>query len=130
MLSQATTALSSIDIQTLSFPDGTRGTFSTTNHSKPASISGSRKVSQNGSDIDDNTSLMSYAPTSHAAGDLSSLVGDGSNAHSPAWRLLSSQADSTNLFENIEYNEDDRLSTFEREFDEVPDTDSKGGNEG
>jgi vacuolar fusion protein MON1 len=130
MQSQATTALSPIDIQTLSFPDGTRGTFSTISHSKPISISGSRRVSQNSSDVDDSTSLMSYAPTSRAAGDLNSLVGDRSNAHSPAWRLLSAQADSTNPFESIEYNEDDCLSTFEREFDEIPETDSKGGNEG
>jgi hypothetical protein len=130
MQSQATTALSPMDIQTLSFPDGTRGTFSTSDNSTPPSISGSRKVSQNGSEIDDNASLMSYAPTLRAAGDLNSLLGESSNAQSPAWKLLSAQAELMNPFETVEYNQHDCLSTFEHEFDEIPDADSKGGNEG
>ena len=68
--SKATTAVSSVDIQTLSFPDGTRGTFSTPASravSEPASgVSGgqntpSRKPSRTGSEVggDDSASLKS-----------------------------------------------------------------------
>lgn len=127
MQSKATTALSSIDIQTLTFPDGTRGTFSTSNFSTQASISRSWKASQSSGEIDDSTSLMSCAPTSRATGDLNSFVGEDPNARSPAWKLLSSQADSVNPFETIEYGYDDGLATFEREFDEIL---REGGNEG
>src|SRR5277367_4864843 len=56
--SQPTTALSSIDIQTLSFPDGSRGTFPINSDlSNAASVSGSRKLSQENSEIDDSASL-------------------------------------------------------------------------
>lgn len=129
--SQPTTALSSIDIQTLSFPDGSRGTFSTPDAQPyPVSTSEFRNGARNGSDVDDSASLISCAPTSRTGGDLESLVGDGLNQNSPAWKLLSSQTDSANTFEKIDFNEDDGLSAFEREFDEVADVDSKGGNEG
>jgi hypothetical protein len=129
--SQPTTALSSVDIQTLSFPDGTRGTFSTSNDQPDlAPISGSRKVSQNGSEINDSASVTSFAPTLRVGGDLESLLGNGFNTQSPAWKLLSSQTDSGHQFESIEFDEDDRLSSFEHEFDEVADVDVKGGNEG
>lgn len=128
--SQPTTALSSVDIQTLSFPDGTRGTFSTSSdHPNLAPISGSGKVSQNGSEID-SASVTSLAPTPRVGGDLESLLGNGFNTQSPAWKLLHNQTDSENQFGTIEFDEDDRLSSFEHEFDEVADIDSKGGNEG
>jgi hypothetical protein len=136
---QPTIAISSIDIQTLSFPDGSRGTFSSTNNQyDPTSLSGtstpghgSRKVSQHGSEGDDTTSLMSYAPTFRAAGDLESLLGSGLNTQTPAWKLLNSQADSINPFETTELQEYDLLAKFEQEFDEVPEVDSNGGgNEG
>jgi hypothetical protein len=63
-------------------------------------------------------------------GDLESLLGNGFNTQSPAWKLLNSQADSETPFEAIEFDEDGRLSSFEHEFDEVADVDSKEGNEG
>lgn len=135
---RATTALSSLDIQTLSFPDGSRGTFST-----PASGAGSeslsdiaegqgtpsRKVSRNGSDLDDDASLMSIAPTLKGHGDLASLLDDELNTQTPAWRMLNSQTDSANLFETAEY-EDTSLANFNHEFDEIEAVDSKKGNEG
>ncbi len=129
--SQPTTALSSIDIQTLSFPDGSRGTFPTTSGQlNAASASGTRKLSQKSSEIDEGASLTSYAPSQREGGDLESLLGNGFNTQSPAWKLLNSQTDSGNPFENIEFEEDDRLSTFEHEFDEVAEVNSKEGNEG
>jgi hypothetical protein len=138
--SRPTTALSSVDIQTLTFPDGSRGTFSTpagravsesllpslsTGQSTP-----SRKFSRNGSEGDDNASLMSYAPTTRPDGDLFSLLDSGLNTKSPAWRMLSAQADKPNSVETIEY-EDVSLASFEREFDPLDEVDSKyAGNEG
>jgi vacuolar fusion protein MON1 len=134
-----TTAISSVDIQTLSFPDGTRGTFST-----PASRTVSEAVSisaisggqstpsrkgRNGSDIDDATSLMSYAPTLRANGDLASLLDEGLSSQSPAWKLLSTQAETVNPFEKVDY-EDLSLVDFDHEFDEIEAVDQKGGNEG
>lgn len=127
--SKPTTALSSIDIQTLSFPDGTRGTFSASALGQTLEL-GNRKVSRNGSEADDNASLMSYAPTMRAGGDLDSLLGDSLSTQSPAWKLLSSQADTVNPFETTDFESDDKLSSFEHEFDELEEVDSKGGNEG
>ncbi|TVY68887.1 Vacuolar fusion protein MON1 [Lachnellula suecica] len=136
--SKPTTALSSVDIQTLSFPDGSRGTFSTpasrsvseAGQRRPAGTStpSSRKASNNGSEFDDSASLISYAPTLRANGDLASLLDEGLNAQSPAWKLLSSQADTVNPFEMIDY-EDNALLNFDHEFDEIEGVDSKGGNE-
>jgi hypothetical protein len=88
----------------------------------------SRKVSRTGS-FDDAASLMSYAPTLKANGDLMSLLDDGLNSQSPAWKLLTSQAESVNPFENIEF-ENNSLSNFEHEFDDIEALDSKSGNEG
>ncbi|PMD17966.1 DUF254-domain-containing protein [Hyaloscypha hepaticicola] len=133
-----TTAISSVDIQTLSFPDGTRGTFSTPatrSVSESVSISGasggqstpSRK-GRGGSEFDDTTSLMSYAPTLRANGDLASLLDDGLSSQSPAWKLLSSQAESMNPFEKVGY-EDLSLLNFDHEFEEIDAVDQKGGNE-
>ena len=135
---KATTALSSLEIQTLSFPDGSRGTFSTPASgtlSEPVSElpeeqgTPSRKVSRNESDLDDDASLMSFAPTLRGNGDLASLLDDELNTQSPAWRLLNSQADATHSDETFEY-EDTSLVNFEHEFDEIEAVDSNGGNEG
>lgn len=133
LLSKPTTALSSVDIQTLSFPDGSRGTFSTPAKSAASdSASGTAgsstpKLSRNGSEIDDNASLMSYTPTMRANGDLASLLDEGLSSQSAAWKLLSSQAESVNPFESIEY-QDESLVDFEKEFDELAAVTS--GNEG
>ena len=61
---------------------------------------------------------MSYAPTMRANGDLASLLDEGLNAQSPAWKLLSSQAENVNPFESVEY-QDESLVAFEKEFDEL-----------
>ena len=139
--SKPTTAISSVDIQTLSFPDGSRGTFPTPasrSASESVSVSAtsggqstpSRAVGHKDSEVDDSTSLMSYAPTLKVnGGDLSSLLDEGLNTQSPAWKLLSSQSDNVNPFESVEY-EDFSLLNFEQEFDEIEAVDSKGGNEG
>lgn len=132
-----TTALSSIDIQTLAFPDGTRGTFDSNAQSitssgteRPSLAPASRKVSRNGSIADDSASLMSYVPTMQRGGDLDSLLGDNRGTQSPAWKLLSSQADTVNPFETIEIAHDDQLANFQEEFEDIPEVNSRDGNEG
>jgi hypothetical protein len=67
-------------------------------------------------------------PTLRASGDLASLLDEGLESQSPAWRLLSSQAD-VDPFESLEY-EDYSLVNFEHEFNEIEAVDSQGGNEG
>ncbi len=134
---KATTAVSSVDIQTLSFPDGSRGTFSTPVSRSVSDItlgkkggSPSRISSRCGSIVggDDSASLLSCVPTLRASGDLASLLDEGLESQSPAWRLLSSQAD-VDPFESLEY-EDYSLVNFEHEFNEIEAVDSQGGNEG
>ncbi|KIN04835.1 hypothetical protein OIDMADRAFT_157219 [Oidiodendron maius Zn] len=134
---KATTAISSLDIQTLSFPDGSRGTFSApTSGSVSESLSElpegqrtpSRNVNRNGSDLNDDASLMSIAPTLRGNGDLASFLDDELNTQSPAWRLLNSQTEAANLFEAAEF-EDTSLIDFDHEFDEIEAVDSQRGNE-
>ncbi|KAL5345622.1 Vacuolar fusion protein mon1 [Pseudogymnoascus australis] len=133
---QPTTALSSIDIQTLSFPDGSRGTFSSTDNTASPSAAGTsvldyshRRDSQSRNEADDNASLQTFTGTTHTGGgDLESLLG-GSNAQSAAWKMLSGQAETVNPFETIEHLENDKLAIFEQEFDEIQDVNSELGNE-
>ena len=133
---QPTTALSSIDIQTLSFPDGSRGTFSSTDNTASPSAAGTsvldyshRRDSQSRNEADDNASLQTFTGTTHTGGgDLESLLG-GPNTQSAAWKMLASQAETVNPFETIEHSENDKLAMFEQEFDEIQDVDSEMGNE-
>lgn len=128
--SNPTTALSSIEIETVSFPDGSRETYSTP-HIRPARDSGtlSRRTSLAGSELDDVASLMSYgAPTLRASDDLQSLMEDSLNTESIAWKMLSAQSDAVNPFENLDLDEYDQLAAFDTEFDEIPG--ATDGNEG
>lgn len=74
---------------------------------------------------------MSYANTMrYGGGDLDSLLGEGLGAQSPAWKLLSSQAESVNPFEAVgELRADDQFARFEDEFTEIAEVDTEGGNE-
>ncbi|KAH6650155.1 trafficking protein Mon1-domain-containing protein [Chaetomium tenue] len=122
-----TTAVSSIDISTVSFPDGSRGTFSTsaprvsfTPHTN-ASGYGTPGRDAAGGDLADSMSVMSFAPTLRPHGDLASLVADGLNKKSRAWNMLRSQSETVQPFESIELGAPGSLAGFEREFDEIPD---------
>ncbi|XDG06805.1 hypothetical protein ABKA04_006420 [Annulohypoxylon sp. FPYF3050] len=132
--SKPTTAISSMNIQTLSFPDGSRGTFSTpnennagdTDQSTPANV-GMTSIGFNpmAGDIDESMSVMSIAPTLRPPGDLESLlVGDGSKK-SAAWTLLRSQYAATPPFETIYAEEGTPLANFANEFDDIPDESEK-----
>ncbi|KAK4239833.1 trafficking protein Mon1-domain-containing protein [Achaetomium macrosporum] len=115
-----TTAVSSIDISTLSFPDGSRGTFSTNAAQAVSAPAASGYVTPVG-DLADSMSIMSFAPTLRPHGDLASLVAGGLNRKSRAWNMLRSQSETVQPFESIELGALGDLAGFEREFDEIPD---------
>lgn len=123
---QATTAITPLDIQTVSFPDGSRGTFSTPgtkSTSTPLSsgyASPNRKVSGPNSDVDDGASIASFAPTMRPAADMASLfVGDLSR-RSLAWNMLRSQSGAVQPFERDSLQLSGPMAQFTREFDDVP----------
>lgn len=123
--SKPTTAVSPIDISTLSFPDGTRGTF-TTNSAKgissPLTSGYATPRRASAGDLTDSMSVMSFAPTLRPHGDLASLVAGSLNRKSRAWNLLRSQSEAVvQPFEGIELGMSGDLAGFEREFEEIPD---------
>lgn len=134
-----TTAISSIDIQTLSFPDGSRGTFEggaagpsssktpsrvPSGYTTPAELGGfvpgsaipgwDREIG------DDSVSVMSFAPTLRPPADLASLVAGEMNKKSRAWAMLRSQSATVQPFQRAKHTATDGLGHFEREFDEIP----------
>ncbi|PTB65402.1 DUF254-domain-containing protein [Trichoderma citrinoviride] len=123
---QATTAITPLDIQTLSFPDGTRGTFSTPTAARPGSTPGSgyaspsRRPSNSGLEADDGASIMSFAPTMRPAGDIASLLTSSLSRKSAAWNSLKLQAN-VQPFERHQRGAQDRLADFEKEFAPLPD---------
>ncbi|ORY65959.1 trafficking protein Mon1-domain-containing protein [Pseudomassariella vexata] len=131
--SKPTTAISSMNIQTLSFPDGTRGTFTsgedTTAAPEPVIIPGdlasTRGTSAVANDLDEGLSVMSFVPTVRPPGDLESLmVGDNSN-RTAAWHSLRSQAPTVPPFEKMRTKEGSLLTDFPKEFDDIPDESEK-----
>lgn len=138
-LAKPTTAISSIDIQTLSFPDGSRGTFegasvapSSRSHSRvpsghttPAAELGGftpgSAIPTHERDIgDDSISIMSFAPTLRPPADLASLVAGEMNKKSRAWAMLRSQSATVQPFQRSRQKATDGLGTFECEFHEIP----------
>ncbi|MCJ1406037.1 Vacuolar fusion protein mon1 [Ptychographa xylographoides] len=134
--SYATTAISRTDIQTLSFPDGSRETYANSTKSTPSGKSfrfdspvGQLKT-RNVSDGDDSGSLRSYAPVG-GGGEVESLLGDilGTGQQSPAWKLLSTQVERTDPFDLLPYEDEEPTADFSREFDELDDLHPSGDNE-
>lgn len=135
-LSKPTTAISSIDVQTLSFPDGSRGTFEGTavtptpkptsrvpsGTATPVELGGFAPGSAlpgRGSDFgDDSVSIMSFSPTLRPPADLASLVAGQMNKNSKAWAMLRSQSASVLPFQKASLA--DRFGKFETEFEEIP----------
>ncbi|KAI2633618.1 vacuolar fusion protein MON1 [Hypomontagnella submonticulosa] len=135
--SKPTTAISSMNIQTLSFPDGSRGTFSTgsdttnTGGTEQASTSTSTRTTNDlgfnpiRNEIDESMSIMSLAPTMRPPGDLESLLVGDMSKRSPAWTLLRSQSAAVQPFETIRVEDSAVLTDFSREFDDIPDESEK-----
>jgi hypothetical protein len=137
-----TTAISSIEIQTLSFPDGSRGTFSrpasrsvsspmpsTSGNVSPSYFGLTTANSNSNSDRDESMSVMSFAPTTRPTGDLASLVAGELNRKSRAWNLLRSQSANVQPFESIKISTPGGLTSFETEFDEIPELDGENTDE-
>ncbi|OTA98064.1 hypothetical protein M426DRAFT_326280 [Hypoxylon sp. CI-4A] len=133
-----TTAISSMNIQTLSFPDGSRGTFSTANDSNagnseqpstsdvgPAGLGFNPISNPISNDIDESMSVMSLAPTLRPPGDLESLLVGDMSKKSAAWTMLRSQSAAIPPFETIQTEGDTVLSDFAHEFDDIPDESEK-----
>ena len=142
-LAKPTTALSSIDVQTLSFPDGSRGTFEAdpqaaavasssskppsrvpSGHATPVELGSAARGPEapgRGSDVPDETvSVVSYSPTLRPPADLASLVAGEMNRKSRAWAMLRSQSATVQPFQRVRHDENDSLGTFENEFEEIP----------
>ncbi|KID76836.1 Vacuolar fusion protein MON1 [Metarhizium brunneum] len=124
---QPTTALTSVDIQTLSFPDGTRGTFSTPGNRSVSTPVGSGydspgyKASLSGGEgPDDAASMMSFAPTMRPAGDIASLMVSDFHKRTPAWNLLQAQSATVQPFQRHLSGAQDGLAGFEDEFQPIP----------
>ncbi|KAI0413382.1 vacuolar fusion protein MON1 [Xylaria grammica] len=142
--SKPTTALSSMTIQTLSFPDGSRGTFSTTVDNSAAddsalpstegydvSVLGFHSIgSTRKQDTDESMSIMSMSPTLRPPGDLESLLVGDMAKKSPAWMLLRSQSAAIQPFEVIRSDQSSTFAGFEREFDDIPDESDRDWNDG
>ncbi|RBR19691.1 uncharacterized protein FIESC28_05518 [Fusarium coffeatum] len=132
----ATTAITPVEIQTLSFPDGSRGTFSTTGPESRPSPAGSGRASPSRHDssasgeADETASLMSFAPTMRPAGDIASLLVGELHKKSPAWKMLRTQSASVLPFEKGRIGADDRFVEFHREFDALPEEYDEDAEEG
>jgi vacuolar fusion protein MON1 len=132
--SKPTTAVSATNIETLTFPDGTRGTFTSSDGSPtaseegvsvPADLGSMRSLKTPTNERDDVMSIMSIAPTMRPAGDLASLLVGDTSKRSPAWQLLRSQSADVPPFETTELDPDSPLAGFETEFDDIPDESQK-----
>ncbi|CAM1506600.1 Fc.00g062410.m01.CDS01 [Cosmosporella sp. VM-42] len=128
---QATTAITPLEVQTLAFPDGSRGTFPTpgpdTVPSENDSGHGSpnrHSMSING-EADETASIMSFAPTMRPAGDIASLLVGELHKRSPAWNLLRSQSATVQPFEKSRSGAEDHLTNFDQEFDPLPEEDDE-----
>ncbi|KAI9903166.1 hypothetical protein N3K66_002518 [Trichothecium roseum] len=115
----ATTAITPVDIQTLSFPDGSRGTFSST--PPQSGYTSPRKPSnEDPDDGDDAASITSFAPTMRPAADIASLLAGELGKKSPAWNLLRAQSTTIQPFERRNSSAEDPFGAFEQEFDALP----------
>ncbi|KAK2612450.1 Vacuolar fusion protein mon1 [Conoideocrella luteorostrata] len=124
---EATTAITPIEIQTLSFPDGSRGTFSA-----PGARSASTPISSGydspgymasisgGEGADDAASVVSFTPTMRPAADIASLMVADFHKRSPAWNLLQSQSATVKPFERLRGAIHDELADFEQECYDIP----------
>ncbi|KAJ0290932.1 Vacuolar fusion protein mon1 [Colletotrichum noveboracense] len=116
-MAAATTAVTPLDIQTLSFPDGPRTSVASSKNG-----SGSATPTTGMNEMEDSMSIMSFAPTMRPAGDIASLLVGEFSRKSPAWNLLRSQSATVQPFESLRMDDTTRnLAGFENEFDELPD---------
>ena len=135
--SSATTALSLTDIHTQSYQDGSRQTFDAP--SKPASsgrflkgFDSIRRLRDPAGSGADTASVRSVAPTLDAGGDAESLLGDvlGKLQQDPPWSLGGHQNENLGPLGSPNYEQDDYLSSFDSEFDDLEALNTDEGGEG
>ncbi|KAK1964149.1 trafficking protein Mon1 [Colletotrichum sublineola] len=130
-MAAATTAVTPLDIQTLSFPDGSRGTFSMPGNravstSAQSSKSGQATPVRTLAEGEDSMSIVSFSPTLRPPNDIASLLMGEFNKRSPAWNLLRSQSATVPPFETLRMDSATRsLANFAHEFDDLPDESDK-----
>jgi hypothetical protein len=133
----ATTALSLTDIHTQSFQDGSRETYAaqaeTTSLGRfPKGLDSIRRLKGHHGSEADSASVRSYAPTLEAGGDVESLLGEllGATPETPTWRLAGEHTEGSDIFEATEYEDEDNVSNFDHEFDEMDELRADADNEG
>lgn len=130
-----TTALSLADAHTTTHHDGTLARSGSRTVSRKASAATlGRAASRVGSDMDDSSSVRSYAPSLDYGGHAESLLGDIlADQATPAWKALSAQLEVEDPFERLEhvFDEDDLFSArLHHEFDALEELRADGSNEG
>ncbi|KAI9834966.1 MAG: hypothetical protein M1819_002689 [Sarea resinae] len=134
--SKATTALSLTDIQTQSYGDGSRETYSTPNAKDTSAQSAKgygsgRFSSRAGSGSEDTASVRSYGPTLESAGDVESLLGEvlGSEHQSVAQNMIGARMGTANTFDAPMIEDNDFEESFSHEFEELEEIKQDGSNE-
>jgi hypothetical protein len=129
--SRATTALSLADVHVQSHV--AHDDISSSPTSRQISFAGFRHgPSRRGSEGDDTASVMSYAPTLEAGGDMESMLGDVEHARAtPGMKPLTPLERGQGVDEEGLFSADPTFDeAFEHEFDELDDITSDGLNEG
>ena len=135
--SSATTALSLTDIHTQSYQDGSRETFDAP--SKPVStgrflkgFDSMRRLRRPAGSEADTASVRSVAATLDTGGDAESLLGDvlGKPQQVPTWGLAGHQDETLEPLGSATYENDDHLSSFDSEFDDLEALNTDEGGEG
>jgi len=133
----ATTALSLTDIHTQSFQDGSRDTYAaqaeqTSSGRFLKGLDSIRRLKGHHESEADSASVRSYAPTLEAGGDVESLLGEvlGATPERPAWRLAGAHTEDLDIFEATGFEDEDNVSEFDHEFDEMDELSADADNEG
>jgi vacuolar fusion protein MON1 len=131
LAARATTALSLADVHVQSH--ATHDEIRSSPTSRQISFAGFKHApSRRGSEGDDTASVVSYAPTLQADGDMESMLGDVEHARAtPGMQPLTPLARGKAVYEEDIFPADSALDeAFEHEFDELDDITSDGLNEG
>ena len=132
--SSATTALSLTDIHTQTLQDGSRETFDaqaepTASGKLLKGFDSIRRLKGHSENEADCASVRSYAPTLEAGGDMESLLGEVL-ATSPGIRARTPLGTHAEIFGTLDYEDDENISHFENEFDELEELSVDADNEG
>ncbi|KAI4150572.1 MAG: hypothetical protein LQ340_003992 [Diploschistes diacapsis] len=137
------TALSLAEVDTQLHSDGSRGaqtparslrsmssrrSFRSTRAETPTGQYRSRATSEAG----ETTSIRSFAPTAGHAADAESILGEllVTDQRSPGWKFLNGSTEKDPMISAVPFDTGEPTADFNREFDEIPEIDQDGDNEG